>query len=178
MARLHKTQKNIIPSGINLPATEQDTARLIALDTGEVIYYNQSFQNLSGLNEDVTGLNITDVLDFSSKKGMSFSRIKNGQHIIALKNSKTELSLQFNWIDTPQKKKYLIVSAEESEVPKQLQQYIADTIGRNEQTAFLNEAKHFLSLSFELQISLSESLKFNGINENFSDLLGFSSDDS
>ena len=151
--------------------SDQDIARLVALESGEVIYYNEAFQSLSGLDNDVIGLNITDILNFKTRKGVAFNRLKSGQHNITLKNTDTELSLQCNWIDTPGQKRYLVISAEEAKPSAEFLKSISQRLDKPLQQKQAGQI--FDALSQEARMVIDPALSITNVNKKFSDLLGY-----
>lgn len=182
MARLETSQKKTSSHKRRLQKPDQqdqqEVARIVALESGEVVFYNQQFQELSELNNEVIGLNITNILDFNDKKKTAFNRIKNGQHVIALKKSKKELSLQFNWIDTPQNKRYLVISAEEAVLPEQFIQAITQKIDTKQKTDPESISDAFVTLSEEIHITLNKNLDISGTTPNFTKILRSSPDNT
>ena len=177
MSYLKTIQNQIAPSsGVhdNLqPAADlrDDSPRLIASSEGIIVFHNDAFINLYEQDVSLEGIHIDDVFMFDTTLDIS----SNGEQYVRLIHNNKELSLQFDWIDTQDGQRFLVASAEKVTAREKLLQYVADRIEKKYKAEIDNSA--FQDICFDIQFIASTDGAFLEINDNFSQLLGYSLQD-
>ena len=183
-AVLKKTAKHPATPKQPIPASrpQDDGARLIASERGEILFYSPAFAKLCLSSYNVEGQNIADILDFddpseafqsagifSSHKN-TIHALRDGQYDVTIKENNKNLSLQFDWIEPQNGMRYLIASAEQVTARDKLLQYVAEKIEEKNNRQL--DSHHFLDLSFDAQIITTLDGRFLSVNSVFSQILG------
>ncbi len=151
---------------------QTEAPRLVIIENGQIIFSNDAFQDVIGTKANIIGQNIRDLFNFDGHSISDIQGITSGQHNISLQNNKKQLLLQFDWIDTPSKNRYLIASAEEAIAPKQLLKYITEKVESLENVTAKFEDP-FASLATETKIILDSTYNFKIIDSIFTNILGY-----
>jgi two-component system cell cycle sensor histidine kinase PleC len=177
----------------NAPASRQgEVARLIASPDGVIHYANEAFEKISGQN-NITGKSLFDILSFKNSddvlgggsalfgiksKNAAAEALRAGLHIVTFPNRKNALSLQFDWIDASDGRRFLVASAEEDEG---FSHSILDLVPQTPkpaprptgQIADDKDLHNFLDISPDIMTVARPDGTFIRINETFTTLLGY-----
>lgn len=150
---------------------QEEGARLIADENGTILYTNASFLNLCDLDSVIQAENLSDIFSFEP----SSEFLTDGLHQVLTINTGKELSLQFNKIESPDGKYFLVISAEVISAGEKLLQFVTEKI--EQKNNFSSDQTPFIDLSFDACCITETDGAFQTINQNFSNLLGYRIED-
>ena len=164
---------------------DEGIARLVLGLDGVVIYANPAFENFAGLA--AKGQDFLAIANFSepddvfrqsplmfAQENQMFAALRSGLHEVAFPNSGERVELQFDLVTARDGERYVIASALEHD--EGFSQTVEKIINR-ETPEEEKTLRHFLDLSRDLLAVSSPNGIFESVNEQFTDLLGFSAHD-
>ncbi len=176
MQKIATSPKDVQEVEYPSPNEMEDVPRLIADNLGEIIFTNTAFMNLCGQSETLVTNNISDIFSFEKAE----YQIHEGQHQLVLKHTQQKLSLQLNWVESQDGQQFLVASAEEVTARDKLLHYVSEKV-KEKQTIFSNQTLSdqtpFIDLSFDACCITDTKGTFVTINQNFSNLLGYTLED-
>ena len=178
-----KIQPHTRASGENL--ADEGVARLVLGLDGVVIYANPAFENFAGAA--AKGADFLEIARFVepddvfrqsplmfAQESSIFAALRSGLHEIAFPNSGEKLEMQFDIVAARDGGRYVIASALEHD--ESFSQTVEKIINR-ETPEEEKTLRHFLDLTRDLLAVSTPNGTFESVNEQFTDLLGFSAHD-
>ena len=109
-----RKQSHSPPQGLSLRDRGSEPARCAFSENGEILFASDSFFELVGQSDEKkTGIVIHDLFLFSDEEGENFPDVKNikpGIHPLMLKADRSVIKFQFDWLEAPDQKRFLIAS--------------------------------------------------------------------
>ena len=177
-------------------SVDTKTPRMIVDDNGFIVFANTPLQTLAGFpeSEHVKGKRLIDILYFdnpeeafrsswvfSQEEGESsnvLAGLSSGSHRVFFEHTQNDATLQFDWIETPNQKQYLIISAQEED--SDLTNRAIEIAGRK--TAHSNfpddieTLRHVMALSHDMAVIVDVNGQISNANSNLIKSLGVSKD--
>ena len=152
------------------PATElqEEMPRLIADESGVIVFANQAFTTLSHYQAPIEGETLETIFGLNIQS----NNVENGLYDVLILNNQKEISLQFNWVETIRGQRFLVASAEEITAGEKLLQYVSEKIEEKEHAPISRNP--FDNLSFDIQNITLVNGDFISSNHNFTKILGYS----
>ena len=100
------------------PLHTQQAARFAVGHDGYIIYANERFHEISGIDDDDRH-HLFDVLQFSEEilpEDEDITALPSGSHEVYLKDNGTMTEFHFDWLTTADNKHYLVASAMENDI--------------------------------------------------------------
>lgn len=168
------------------------TPRLVVAETGKILYANAEFAQLCDkAEEDLTGAFLLTLMQFEEaddafrgnhlfhghSESQILSGLMDGEHSVRLGKNKNALPLQFDWVETSDDRRFLVVStaghsAEEEDF---ILPQLTDAGSAKDITYFdaeeAGELSHLLDMSHEILCLLDEDGRFLRTNDTFCALL-------
>ncbi len=174
--------------------TSAPTARLIASPDGIIHYANDAFEQLSGVT-GVSGKNIFDILNFKGSddafaggsalfgvkaESAAAQVLRAGLHTVSFHGKRGSFTLQFDWIDASDGRRFLVASAEEDEDIADSISDLVPAAGENADAASgvsfdgkTSDLNNFLDMSPDILALARADGTFIHVNDTFTRLLGY-----
>ncbi len=135
---------------------KDDVARIAVAENGQILFASDSFRQLSHMDSRQNSADINAVLSF--RAGFkTIDDVNSGLHHVKINGHETEFSFQFDWLTTPDQKRYLIGSEASATAPKKRKPSGADNQNSEELAHFMSLAHATLERS-KKQLEEAESI--------------------
>lgn len=172
-AQQESRQENYNNSQQGFARSNDSTPRLVARYDGQILYASNEFLELSVL-DSVEGQHINDLFYFNDHEG----EIHDGVYYVTLKETDQELCLQFSWLTDQNNETYLVASAETiSEPVSAANKLVSQVETQIIEQKWAPDPTPFLDISFDACTVSELDGQFDTVNENFTQMLGYTQDD-
>ena len=172
------------PSASDKPSADKEPARIAITEDGRIVYASTAFSELSGTKkETLSGRTASTIINFSetSQTSPDFKTIEPGLHKIFIKGHANSFDFHFDWLTTPDNKRFLIGSqTSENKKPSKTQmknfiRRLKEIETAPEISAALSpqETENFLNLSHEVMLIVTDLGEITKANQTFCDLTGY-----
>lgn len=177
-------------------SADAKTPRMIVDDSGFIVFANTSLHVLAGLPEDESakGKRLIDILYFDNPEDAFHSSwifnqeetedsnilagLSSGSHHVFFENTQQDATLQFDWIETPNQKKYLVISADEEDtnLTNRAIEIASLKSAQNNFPDDLETLRHVMELSRDMIVIVDANGQIFNANDNLMKSLGISKD--
>ncbi len=172
----------------------REAPRLIASPDGTIHYANAAFETLCG-TATVTGRSLFDIVTFKSSddafaggaalfgaraENSAAQFLRAGLHSVTFPGQRGNATLQFDWIDAADGRRFLVASAQEEE-PESFLTFLPQTDAAPVRPAFGGQTDAlgpFLDLSPDILMLAGADGTITQVNDTFTRLLGFPAPDA
>ena len=148
-------------SAESLPLAEDNIARVAISEDGRIIYASAGFRELSHIEaEHPQKLQARSIINFTN--GTDFRALPSGVHHIHINGHEQAFEFHFDWLTTPDKKRYLIGSQAES--PAQDESAAQETLVKElkDREAQLEEAEQIARMGRWKWVLGQEEISWSG----------------
>ncbi|MBL4804096.1 MAG: PAS domain-containing protein [Alphaproteobacteria bacterium] len=171
----------------SLTNPEQELARIAISEDGMIAYVSPAFSDLTQQKpETLRGIEAESMISFSEllMQGPSITEIEAGLHKVYINGHSEPRNFHFDWLQAPDKKRYLIGSeTTENKKPtktemKAFVEQLKNIETKKSSAGFsVNESRAFMDMSLEVMLIVSDLGEIVRANEQFFRLTGYSHED-
>ena len=176
-----RRKKDEASSGFPFSQSGQDNdARIVVDHDGVIVFASGAFMDLAHLTpETISQYNFQTILQFEENV-QSPNDIAPGTHNVCLNGNKAKQEFHFDWIETPDSRRFLVASYNDNEQGDYLDAAVMPAEPEEQtQTAHNthDDIDVFLNLSREMMVVIGENGKILRANARFTETIGYSADE-